>query len=99
MRLRQAVQHSRELIERWINQHVLNGKTNDELEGTLFVYGNEVHSLLKTSAGDWVLEPQDVPQVVVFRKEEESEPINMCCACGQDYASFKDSIQCCAYLD
>ena len=99
MRLRQAVQHSREMIERWINQHVLDGKTNDELEGTLFVYGNEVHSLTKTASGNWTVEPQEVKQVVVFRKEEEPESVNMCRACGQDYTSFKESIQCCAYLE
>ena len=99
MRLKQAVKRSREMIDKWINQHVLAGKMKEELEGTLFVYGNEVHKLTKTSSEDWVIERQEVSQVVVFRKEEVTEPINMCRACGQDYESFKEAIQCCADLD
>ncbi|WP_017381086.1 hypothetical protein [Paenisporosarcina sp. TG-14] len=98
MRLQQAVKPSREMIEKWINQNVLAGKTDEELEGTLFVYGNEAHSLIKTPSGEWAIEPQEVKQVVIFRKEE-TEPVNMCRACGQDYTSFKEAIQCCAFLD
>jgi len=99
MRLQQAVNSLREMVEKWINQHMLAGKMEEELEGTLFVYGNEVHSLMKTSSGDWAIKPQEVTQVVVFRKDEVTEPINMCRACGQDYESFKEAIQCCADLD
>jgi hypothetical protein len=101
MRIRQVVTQSKEMIERWINQHMLAGKPHEELDGTLFVYGNEVHSLRKSSSGDWMIEPHEASQVIVFRKEDdtETEPVNMCRACGLDYSSYKEAIQCCAYLD
>lgn len=99
MRFKQVANHSKEMIERWINQHIMGGKMNEQLDGTLFIYGDEVHRFSKTLSGDWVIEPQEVTQVVVFRKEEEPEQLNMCRACGQDYESFKEAIQCCAYLD
>lgn len=99
MRLQQSETPGKEMIERWINQNVVVGKSSEELEKTLFVYGNEAHSLSKTSSGEWVIEPQEVTQVVVFRKEEKVEQINMCRACGLDYSSFKEAIQCCAYLE
>lgn len=99
MRMQHAVKAWREMIDRWIDQKVSAGKTSEELDGTLFIYGNDVYRLVKTSLGDLVIEPQEIAQVVVLRKEDVPEPLNMCRVCGLDYSSFKEAIQCCAYLD
>lgn len=37
--------------------------------------------------------------VVLFHLKNERKPLNACLACGQEYESFKESIQCCAELD
>ncbi|TDL31802.1 hypothetical protein E2R51_11295 [Jeotgalibacillus sp. S-D1] len=99
MQIQQTQTTSRELIERWIVQKVLEGKTNQELEGTMFVYGNEAFKLQGTANGALDIKEQTVSEVVVFRKKDETEPANICRACGLDYSSFKEAIECCADVD
>ena len=100
MNTQQIETTSRELIEKWIVQNILVGKSNAELAGTFFVYGDETFSLRLTSMGGLEIAPEhEVSQVVVFRKKEEVQPVNICRACGIDYSSFKEAIECCADLD
>ncbi|KIL52965.1 hypothetical protein [Jeotgalibacillus campisalis] len=99
MQIQQTQSTSRDLIERWIVQHVLEGRSNSELEGTMFVYGNEAYTLEQTSQGALSIIEYPVSNVVVFRKKEEADPANVCRACGLDYSSFKEAIECCADVD
>jgi hypothetical protein len=99
MHQQQSDMTSRELIENWIVQNISAGKLNEELEGTLFVCGNEAHSLTQTSSGELEIKSKEVSQVVLFNSKDEAKPVNMCLACGQDYSSFKESIQCCSDID
>ncbi|MGD7044478.1 hypothetical protein [Jeotgalibacillus proteolyticus] len=99
MQIQQTQTTSRDLIERWIVQHVLEGRSNEELEGTMFVYGNEAYTLEQTSQGALSIKEHSVSKVIVFRKKEDADPANMCRACGLDYSSFKEAIECCADVD
>jgi len=99
MQTKQAETTSRELIERWIVQNILEGKSNDQLVGTMFVYGNEAFMLTQSSTGALEIVEQRSSQVIVFRKKEDAQPVNSCRACGTDYSSIKEAIECCADVD
>ncbi|PPA69221.1 hypothetical protein [Jeotgalibacillus proteolyticus] len=99
MQTHQKETTSRELIERWIVQQVLEGRSNQELSGTMFIYGDEAFELQETAIGSLEIKEQPAEQIVVFRKKEEMDPANVCRACGLDYSSFKEAIECCADVD
>ncbi|KIL49382.1 hypothetical protein [Jeotgalibacillus soli] len=89
----------KELIEKWIVQNVISGKTSQELSGTLFVYGDEAMTLTSTETGSLEIITEEVSNVVVFRKKNESDATNMCRACGVDHSTFKEALECCADID
>ena len=41
----------------------------------------------------------EMTPTVMFQSKKERKPLNICLACGQEFDSFKESIQCCADLD
>lgn len=90
---------NQELIEKWVTQQLMNGKTNREMDGTLFVYGNEAHRLHHHPTGEIEIVPEQISDVVVFRKREERVELNHCRACGMEYDTFKDAIECCSDVD
>ncbi|TFE00014.1 hypothetical protein [Jeotgalibacillus sp. R-1-5s-1] len=90
---------NRELIEKWMTQQLLQGKRNEEMAGTLFVYGNEAHRLHHHPTGELEIVSEEITEVVVFRQPAETIPYNSCRACGMEHESFKAAIECCADVD
>lgn len=90
---------SRELIDRWMVQQLINGQTNEELSETLFVYGDEAATLRLNDNGSLRIEREPVKKVVAFRRAEEASTLNMCRACGMDHSSYKEALECCAHID
>ncbi|MFS0645452.1 hypothetical protein [Siminovitchia sp. 179-K 8D1 HS] len=84
-------------IDEWVMERLIMGKSVDEMDGTTFVYGNELLTLKKKVDGSFVVEPQRAPEVVVLEKPEEN--VNFCRACGTEHSSYKESLECCAHID
>jgi len=42
---------------------------------------------------------KDDSQGVFFNSKNDIRQLNTCLTCGQDFASFKECIQCCAEID
>ncbi|EPD51482.1 hypothetical protein MHH33_16355 [Paenisporosarcina sp. FSL H8-0542] len=41
----------------------------------------------------------EITPTVMYQSKMDRKPLNICLACGQEFDSFKESIQCCADLD
>ncbi len=88
-----------DLVQKWIEQNREQGKTEDEMIDTTFVFGDEIMHLIRSESG--VLEVEHkLGHVVVFRNRDElSFNMNMCRACGMEYASYKEAIECCMEME
>ncbi|HJV45071.1 MAG TPA: hypothetical protein VJ824_05005 [Bacillota bacterium] len=98
MAITQEHVEGKDLVQKWVQQSRSHGKTDDQIIGTVFVYGDEMLTLEKAENGELVIESKKTP-VVIFRKLNELHKSNVCRACGTEYHSHKEAIQCCASED
>ncbi|MEW9672925.1 hypothetical protein [Ammoniphilus sp. 3BR4] len=88
----------KEFVERWILLNRGSGKTNDQMKGTTFVYGNEVLTLTSNERGDLEINSHQT-NVIVFRQMIELDMRNICRACSMEHQSYKDAIECCVDIE
>ncbi|MEW9673185.1 hypothetical protein [Ammoniphilus sp. 3BR4] len=88
----------KELVERWIYQNRGLGRTTDQMEGTTFVYGNEILTLTSNKRGTLDIQSKQTP-VVIFRKMDELEMRNICRACSLEHTSYKEAVECCVDIE
>ncbi|MBM7715106.1 hypothetical protein MHB50_12010 [Siminovitchia sp. FSL H7-0308] len=84
-------------IDEWVMERLVMGKSIEDMNGTTFIYGNELLTLKKKADGSFVVVPQKAPEVVVLEKPHTE--VEICPKCGTEYSSFKESLQCCADID
>jgi hypothetical protein len=84
-------------IDEWVMERLIMGKSMEDLDGTTFVYGNELLTLKKKADGSFAVEPQKAPEVIVMEKSHDDA--NLCDACGMEHVSHKDALECCANID
>lgn len=89
----------KEMIQEWVTQNEIMGKTSDDMNGTTFVHGNELLMLKSNGRGGLEVEPLEVPEVIVFNKEYDASKMNICNACGMEHPTIKEVTECCAELD
>lgn len=88
-----------DFIEEWVLQKLVMGRTIDEMNGTTFVYGNELLTLKKNADGAFDLEPFKVPEVIFLDKPGKEELADTCFTCGMEHHSHKAALECCANVD
>lgn len=84
-------------IDEWVMERLIMGKSVEDMDGTTFVYGNELFTLKKQTDGSFVVEPQNAPEVIVLEKAHAE--VDICRACGTEHSSYKESLECCAHID
>lgn len=87
-----------ELVEKWVHQNRIHGKTNEQMAGTTFVFGDEVISLNLNESGILKIEYKQGP-VIIFRQADHVNQPNVCRACGMEHLNYKDAIQCCTNIE
>ncbi|WP_142303536.1 hypothetical protein [Evansella halocellulosilytica] len=88
-----------QLIDRWVKQKFRAGKTEEDLNETVFIYGDQLLHLATDEWGSMNVESKGVNDVVIFRLPEEPTVENICRACGMEYDDEKAAMECCAYLE
>lgn len=83
-----------DLVNNWIHLNREHGKTDTEMAGTTFIFGNEVITLYQSVFGGLKMESKSGP-VVVFRQLIEEIYPNVCRACGMEHDNHKDAVVCC----
>lgn len=89
----------RDLIEGWILEELIKGKTIEEMNGTTFVFGKELLTIKRNAEGSFDVEPLETKEVVFIKEEEQMETANMCNKCGMEHQTFKEVIQCCEDIE
>lgn len=89
---------AKELVQKWVEQQTGEGKTAEELQQTMFVYGDEVMEIEMDESRQLQIKEKQESDIVIFRKAEP-EPGHICRCCSMEHDTHKDSLQCCAYLD
>jgi|GEM_PF-1985907 len=87
-----------DLVNKWIQRNRSLGKTNDEMNGTIVVFGDGIYTISKTDSGE--LDVQLTRgNVVIFRDMKELAAENECRACGMLHDTYKEAVECCMNMD
>lgn len=85
-------------IDEWVLEQIFEGKTENDLVGTTFVYQNKLLALTTKSDGSFGVIPLPAKEVVFVPQNKVIEE-NICTTCGMDHATQKDVLQCCASIE
>ncbi|UCZ53155.1 hypothetical protein LGQ02_20655 [Bacillus shivajii] len=98
MELKQ-MRSAEKMIDRWVEQQLHFGKSVEDFNETMFVFGNQIFQLSTDGYGGFQTNKKEANNVVVFRLPEEKELGYVCRSCGLDHDDEKAVLECCAFLD
>lgn len=87
-----------QLVYKWIERNRQLGVSDDEMDGTRFVYGDTLYTIKKTGNGEFDVDHIS-GKIIVFRDEKELDDEYTCRICGTEYTSKIDTIRCCMNQD
>lgn len=88
------------LAQRWMDEQRKQGRSEEEMMRTMFVYEDAVMEIITDEHGEMQIEAQKPEQLVIFRSpEERKDPGHICRCCTMEHDNEKEAMQCCAFID
>lgn len=87
-----------DLVNKWIEENRELGLSDEDLDGTRFVYGDTLYTIKKTDNGHFHVDSTS-GKIVIFRDEKELNDEFTCRICGTQYENKIDTIRCCVNED
>ena len=87
-----------DLVHKWISKNENAGLTEEQMNGTTFVYGDSVYRIIKSEHGGMDVEHIQ-GKVVIFRDMKEMSDEFTCRICGTEFNNQRETILCCINED
>lgn len=87
-----------ELVNKWIETNRGLGKSDEEMDGTRFVFGDTLYTIKKNGNGRFEIDSSP-GKIVVFRDAREYSDELTCRICGTRYDNKIETIRCCTNGD
>jgi hypothetical protein len=87
-----------DLVNKWIERKKGLGMSDEEIDGTRFVFDDTLYTVKKVGEGKFDIDCSP-GKIIIFRDLKQFSDEYTCRICGTEYNNKIDTIRCCTNMD